>query len=363
MKLFTVGPVEMEKYIRDKGGEPIPYFRTAEFSKIMLEIQEHFLRLLDAPTGAKLVPLTASGTGAMEAAVLNVLTAEDKCLIIDGGSFGHRFTEICSMHGIPFECLKLRFGERLKEKHLEAFDNKEITALLVNIDETSTAQLYDYRMLGKFCKRNNAIYIIDSISSFLADPFSMRQGNVDVFITSSQKALALPPGLSFIVLSPKIIKERIGKSRKRTYYFDFENYLLNMERGQTPFTPAVGILLQLQLRLEEICKNGIESEIAKHRERAETFRKLCVETGIKLPEYPMSNAVTAILFPKGNATNVFHIMKNTYGMMLTPNGGELRDIVLRVGHMGDLKLTDYQELIKDLDYAIKDSLTSELFNP
>lgn len=348
MKLFTVGPVEMEESILKQGGEPLPYFRTAEFSQIMLEIQDRFLELMDAEEGAGLITLTASGTGAMEAAVLNGLTDRDKCLIIDGGGFGHRFTEICTVHGIPYESLQLPFGETLTEEHLSRFEGQGFTALLVNIDETSTAQLYDYRMLGDFCRRNGCIYIVDAISSFLADEFSMKKGGADLVITASQKALALPPGLSFVAVSPRMIRERIGKIPKRTFYFDFEDYLLNMKRGQPPFTPAVGIILQLQIRLREICQKGLENEIREHKERADVFRQLCREAGVALPAYPMSNAVTALVFPDGGADALFHKMKDRYGKMLTPNGGALKDTVLRVGHLGALTPDDYRELIKEI---------------
>ena len=354
MKLFTVGPVEMEEAVLKQGGEPLPYFRTAEFSEIMLEIQSRFLELMDAEEGAGLITLTASGTGAMEASVLNILTKEDRCLIIDGGGFGHRFTEICALHGIPFESLRLSFGETLTEQRLRPYEGRGFTALLVNIDETSTAQLYDYRMLGGFCRRNGCIYMVDAISSFLADEFSMKEGGVDLCITASQKALALPPGLSFVVVSPGMIQERIGKIPKRTYYFDFEEYLVNMKRGQPPFTPAVGIILQLQLRLREICSKGIESEIREHEERAAYFRKLCCEEGLALPEYPMSNAVTALVFPDGGADALFHKMKDRYGKMLTPNGGALKDTVLRVGHLGALSTEDYRDLIIEIREALSE---------
>ena len=348
MKLFTVGPVEMNQEILEQGGKPLPYFRTAEFSRIMFEIQDRFLELADSEEGSKLITLTASGTGAMEAVVVNTLTKADRCLIIDGGGFGHRFTEICALHSIPFESIKLSFGETLTEKHLAPYEGRGITALLVNIDETSTAQLYDCRMLGEFCRRNGCLYIVDAISSFLADEFSMKEAGVDAAITASQKALALPPGLSFVILSPKVIRERIGQVPKRSFYFDFETYLLNMERGQPPFTPAVGIILQLQLRLREICEKGIGIEIQKHKERAEIFRQLCLEAGLKLPSYPMSNAVTALVFPDGGAENLFRKMKDIYGKMLTPCGGELKDTVLRVGHLGSLTAEDYKELIAEI---------------
>lgn len=348
MKLFTVGPVDMYEETLRMGGEPIPYFRTGEFSQVMFDIEEKFLELLMAPKGSKLVTLTASGTGAMEATVLNLLSKEDKVLVIEGGSFGKRFSQICELHSIPYTALVLEFGEALTEEKLLTYENKGYTALLVNIHETSVGQLYDYRMLGEFCRRNNMYYIVDAISSFLADELNMEEGGIDAIITASQKALALPPGLSFVALSPRAIAERVNKLPVRCMYFDFKDYLLNMERGQTPFTPAVGIVLQLKQRIDAIYDQGIEYEIEHHRKLAEAFRAMCQEAGIPVVKFPKSNALTTIEFPEGNALEVFNIMKDKYGKMLTPSGGEVGKRVLRVGHLGNMKLEDYEVLITEL---------------
>lgn len=353
MKLFTVGPVDMYQETRRIGGEPIPYFRTDEFSQVMFDIEEKFLKLLDAPENSKLITLTASGTGAMEAAVLNCLSEQDKVLVIDGGSFGKRFAQICELHKIPYDSLALEFGDILTEDKLNAYDNKGYTALLVNIHETSVGQLYDYKMLGDFCKRNNMYYIVDAISSFLADELRMEESGMDVVITASQKALALPPGLSFVALSPRMLKERVETLPVRCMYFDFKDYLLNMKRGQTPFTPAVGIVYQLKQRINDIYERGVDSEIAHHKELAEGFRDMCKTAGIPVVKFPKSNALTTIEFPQGNALDVFKIMKEKYEKMLTPSGGEVGKRVLRVGHLGDCKMSDYEELITELKEVLK----------
>lgn len=348
MKLFTVGPVDMYEETLKIGGEPIPYFRTDEFSDIMLDIEKKFLSLLHAPVDSRLITLTASGTGAMEAVVLNALKEEDKVLVIEGGSFGKRFGEICELHKIPHDSLVLEFGEALTEDKLRCYEGKGYTALLVNIHETSIGQLYDYRMLGDFCKRNHMYYIVDAISSFLADELDMEAAGIDVVITASQKALALPPGLSFAALSPRILEERVKLLPVKSMYFDFKDYLLNMERGQTPFTPAVGIVLQLKQRIDELYKCGVDACIEHHRKLAVTFRDMCKDAGIPVVAFPKSNALTTILFPEANALSVFEIMKDKYGKMLTPSGGEIGKKVLRVGHLGKMELADYEALIREL---------------
>lgn len=348
MKLFTVGPVDMYDETLCIGGAPIPYFRTDDFSKTMFRIEKNFLNLLYAGAGSRLITFTASGTAAMESVFLNIIDKNDKLLIINGGSFGHRFCMLSELYEVPYDSIDLKYGEVLTEELLKNFDGKGYTALLVNIHETSIGKLYDYAMLGEFCKRNNMYYIMDAISSFLADELHMEEAGVDVVITSSQKAMALPPGLSFVALSQRIINERVRNAKVRSMYFDYNDYLLNMDRGQTPFTPAVGIIQQLKQRIETIVKNGIESEVEKHKKLAEEFRTMCKEAGINVPEFPKSNALTTIEFPKENALEVFGILKDEYGLMLTPSGGTVGKKILRVGHLGARCIEDYVEVIEKI---------------
>ena len=335
MKLFTVGPVEMYEKTLEAGGKPLPYFRTPEFSAIMKKIRERFLLLAGAPNDSHFIILTASGTGAMEAAVMNCLKPGDRALVIDGGGFGRRFAQICRCHHIECATIEVPFGTALDEHMLAPMEGAGYTALLVNLDETSTGQLYDIRMLGEFCRRNGMYFIVDAISSFLTDPMDIAGDHVDVFITSSQKALALPPGLSFIIAGERIWREKVLPSEQTSLYFDFKDYDSNMERGQTPFTPAVGTVLQLSERLEKLEQEGIEHVIQTHRERAAYFRGLCRERNICVPEYPKSNAVTPVWFEEGNAKAVFAALQEDYGLVVTPSGGALADHLLRVGHLGN----------------------------
>ncbi len=347
MKLFTVGPVEMQEDILQIGAEPLPYFRTAEFSEKMLKIEQQFKQVVNAPPEARLTILTASGTGAMEAAVCNLLSSQDKALVIDGGSFGHRFAQICQCFHIPFETIKLPFGQTLTAQQLAPYAHKGFTALLVNLHETSTGQLYDINLLSRFCQENGLLFIVDAISTLLADPFDMAAYGVNAVITASQKALALAPGLSFLITDGRA-NERIAHNPTLSVYFDLKDYLKNMERGQTPFTPAVGIILQLEKRLQEITAAGVGQIIQQHRMRAEYFRNACQRNGITVASYPKSNALTPLIFPQGNAYDVFLQMKEKFGLMLTPNGGELAGSVLRVGHLGNLSLTDYDLVVNRL---------------
>lgn len=348
---FTVGPVMSSKEVRIIGAEQVPYFRTTEFSNVMLENERYMLEYSKAPEGAKVVFMTCSSTGSMEAVVMNCFTREDKVLVIDGGSFGHRFVEICEIHDIPYVALRLEHGKKLTKERLYEYDNKGFTGLLVNVDETSTAVLYDTMMIGEFCKKNNLFYVCDCVSAFLADPFNMAACGADVMITGSQKVLACPPGISIIVLAPRAL-ERIMDSKVRTMYFDLKNALKNQERGQTPFTPAVGILLQINERFKEIEKNGgADMEVERIAAQAFDFRNKIKDLPFEVVSESPANGVTSIHPTTANAYDIFVRLKDDYGIWICPNGGEMKESIFRVGHIGALTHEDNTTLVdafKDL---------------
>ena len=347
MRLFTVGPVMMYPDTLERSGKQLPYFRTDDFSRIMLDSERVLKRLLDADDDCKVAFLTASGTGAMEAAVSCLLTPSDKALVINGGGFGRRFTEICDVHGIPYDQIALSTGETFTKEHLEEFNGMGYTALLVNLDETSTGQLYDIDLLSEFCKANGMYLIVDAISAFLADEISMSKYGIDALIISSQKALALEPGISMVVLSPRAYSERAITIKSPTYYLDLKHHILDQERGQTPFTPAVGTLLCLNDMLHMVDDIGIDEKIRRTRTLAEYFRQCAMDIGLRIPTYPLSNAVTPILFD-GDAMEVYKRLNDGYGITVTPSGGELKAHMLRVGHIGNVDKTDYDVLISAL---------------
>ena len=260
---FTVGPVQSSEAVREIGSHQVPYFRTSEFSDVMFENEALIKKFAKAPEGSRVVFITGSGSASMEASIMNTLSASDKVLVVNGGSFGHRFVELLQLHQVPFEEIALEAGTPLAKSHLEPFEGKGFTAFVVNMHETSTGVLYNMKMIGDFCRRNSLFLLVDCISSFLADPFDMQAFGADIMITGSQKALACPPGISVMVLSPRAL-ERVSKTKCVCQYLDLQIALRNAERGQTPWTPAVGTLLQINARLKEIDANGgAEAEIAR----------------------------------------------------------------------------------------------------
>ena len=345
---FTVGPVQASENVRKIAKEQIPYFRTQEFSELMLENEKLMKKFAGANNDARTVFLTGSGTASMEAAVINLFNKNDNVLVVNGGGFGQRFVNLCEIHDIKYTEIKIPFGKTLTEEMLARYDNKGYTGFLVNVHETSTGEHYDIKLISDFCKKNNMFLLVDAISSFLADELNMNELNIGAMITGSQKALACPPGISIIVLSKEAI-ERVENNNPKSMYFDLKDALKNGERGQTPFTPAVGILIQINVRLKEIESNGGEkAEIQRVKELATYFREKIKDLPLDIvPENP-SNAVTAVHPHKNNASEIFNILKNEYKIWICPNGGELKDKIFRVGHIGYLTKEDYDILVNAL---------------
>ena len=347
---FAVGPVMMSDEVLEIGSQQIPYFRTAAFSEIVKYNERMYLSLLNAPENSRAVFLTGSGTSAMEAAVINTLDAGDRVLVVNGGTFGSRFCDICDIHSIPHDVIKCEYGKTLTREQLFSYNAHNYTAFLVNLCETSTGVLYDLNLISEFCRLNNIFLIVDAVSAFLCDRIDMSESCADIVITGSQKALALAPGLSLLALNERAV-DRVLRNNIKSLYFDLKAYLKDGERGQTQFTPAVGTLLQLHGRLKQIERDGgTDGEIAKCRKRAKYFRDGIKKLPISMFADSPSDCVTSLVLSdtSKSAYNVFETLMNDYNIWVCPNGGELRDKVFRVGHMGALDNTDYDRLIEAL---------------
>lgn len=356
--LFTVGPLEMHDEILKIGAEKIPYFRTSEFSNLNIQSANLIKKFLFTSEKSEVIFLTCSGTGAMEASLINLFESDDKILIINGGTFGKRFVEISNILNLNYTEIKLDSGVNLTNEKLEEFRGKGYTGLIINAHETSTGILYDLEMIGEFCKKEGLMFVVDSISSFLADDYYMDKWNIDVTIISSQKALALPPGLSIIALNQKA-KECINNNCIKSLYFDLKLYMRDMKRGQTPFTPAVGIMRQLNARLLMINQKGIKAEIKNINKIAKDFRSKISDIPVNIKCERLSNTLTPVYVNEGLDANViYNRLKNEYGLVVNPTGGVLEKSMFRVGHIGNLDTKYNDKLIEAIKKIILDELKS-----
>lgn len=348
-KLFTLGPVQMEDEILNIGGNQLPYFRTDEFSLINKEVCDMVKKTVYTKENSEVVLLTTSGTGAMEASIINLFNENNKLLIINGGSFGQRFVNICNRYDIYYESIDLEVGQNLSMDKLNKYKNRDFDGLLLNACETSTGVLYDVKKIGEFCKQENLTFVVDAISTYLSDEYFMDRWNIDVTIISSQKALSLFPGLSLIVINNSTA-ERIRKNKRtKSLYFDLKVYLNNIKRGQTPFTPAINIILQLHKKLKSIEKNGVKNIILQTENIAFDFRKKIKDLPLRIKSERLSNTLTPLTSIDGiSAFEIYKKLKDEHNIYVNPNGGNLKDDIFRVGHIGKITKKDNDILIEKL---------------
>ncbi len=361
MKLFTCGPVQMYPSTQNIAQNGYTYFRTDTYGNIVKNCMMKISEMLGHKYNNNVIYLAASGSGAMDAVVDNCMTKSDKALVINGGSFGHRFCELLKWYGIEYDSIDLEWNEVVEAEDLKNFENKGYTALFVNLDETSSGKLYDIGLLSNFCKRNNMYLIVDAISAFLADDYNMDKYGVDVTIISSQKGLCLSPGMSILAFSDRMVDKINKDSCPKSYYFNLKDYFKNMDRGQTPFTPTVSIIYELQDMLNLIEKSGGKEIWIKNVEnKCKYFRKKAATMGFTIPDYPKSNTLTPIYFEDINAGDVVRELREKYDLFVNPCGGKMADKLIRVAHIGNLSISDFDNLLEKMDITVKELKEKQL---
>lgn len=341
-----VFPGIIDDSIMGIGSHQIPYMRTQEFSQINIESESILLDLIGCRNGRTII-FTGSGTGAMDAVVANYVTTKKKAFIINGGSFGQRWASLCNYYGCIYQNYKVPFAKDIDYDDLE----KQIIAekpdvFLCQHHETSSGQLFDLKMISTICHKYNVSLVVDVISSFLAEKLNMDELGIDICITSSQKGLNIPPGLSILFLSPKLVDYHF---KRNSYYFDFEENLNNLKRGQTPFSPATTLYLQLHKRLKQLEKVGVDSHIKMVYELAMHFRELCNKYDWEIPAETPSAAITGF-FVKKNKEKVFRSLIDIYDTFIMPGS---KEGFFRVSHLGMQTKADLNELaehIHEIEY-------------
>jgi len=345
--LFTPGPVMMDPEIIKTAAVQIPYSRTADFSKLVLRAEEAMISLLNAPKGSRVVFITGSGTAAMEAAVLNFIHPGQSVAAVDGGTFGHRFVEICERHQVPVQRVQVDRDPLTDGKALGQVRGP-VGALLINGHETSIGHLYDLAATAEFTQSHDALHIVDAIGMFCTDKIDMTESNIDVLIVSSNKGLALAPGMSILVMSPRALSRLV--ETPRTYSLDVRATLTDGLRGQTPFTPAIGVFLQLDARLSKLSRPALAAACEHAGQMAAYFRKNIDGLPLRLYSQHLPNALTPLEVSGGamTARGIVDRLDREYGLLVGPNGGALADKVFRVSHMGNLKISDLDMLLSAL---------------
>lgn len=352
--LMVLGPTEIEEDVLRAGAEPQVYMRTPDYSNHLESIFKNLQYIFQ--TKNPVIFFASSGTGAMEAAVTNILSKGDTALYINGGSFGERWGKICTLHGVNAIELKVDFGKSINPSAVEEELNKrpEIKAVFATLDETSSGALTDIESIGRIVKNYpSTIFVVDCVSGLIVEPLQTDEWNIDIAVSSSQKAMAIPPGLGFMSISGKAL-EFAKMADLRTFYFDIFDHIANQKRNQTPFTPAVSLLSQLEKRLEKIKSEGLENYRHRYTTLTSKIRNGLKEFGFEVfAEHP-ANCVTGVLTEKYDASEIVRIMREKHNIEIAPSGGELKTKFFRVGNFGNITENDIERFLNAMKETLKE---------
>ncbi len=352
-KLFIPGPVEVDSEVLKAMSTPMIGHRTAEYSELQRGVTEKLRKLMY--TKNDIVISTSSGTGLLEMAIRNC-TAK-RAIVFSVGAFGNRWYQIAKSNGIPADKHEVEWGTPIKPEMVEEYlstGNYDLATVTHN--ETSTGLMNNLEELAPvFNKYPDVVWCIDTVSSLGGVKIEVDRLGVDICVSSSQKALGLPPGLSVASVSEKAI-ERAEKVENRGYYFDMLLLLkyIRERNFQYPSTPSIAHMFALEFQLNRILKEGLDERFERHREMAERVRAWAKEYFDLFPvEEYASNTVTCIRNTRGISVKELSNELGQRGFQISNGYGSLKEKTFRIAHMAEMKMEDIDELLKNIEEILK----------
>jgi aspartate aminotransferase-like enzyme len=355
-RLFTPGPTPVPEHVMLAMAQPMIHHRHPEFGALFRRVNENLQYLFQ--TNQSVITLTSSGTGAMEAAVVNLLSAGDVALFVNAGKFGERWGELCRAYGIQAEEIPVPWGESVDPQTVgeRLKKNRAVKAVFITHSETSTGAVQDVRTVARVVREHSeALVVVDGITSVGAVELRMDDWGLDVVMSGSQKALMIPPGLAFIAMGDRAWQQ-VGKSRSPRYYFDLGRARKTLEKNETPWTPAVSLFVGLDVALEMIRSEGLDQVWKRHAILADAVRSACIALGLRLLAKIPSNALTAVFIPESiDAKKFSSSLKQTYGITVAGGQGNLKGKIFRISHLGYYDMLDAIAVVSAIEMALRDS--------
>lgn len=354
MQLRIPGPTPCPPEVLQAASKQMINHRGEEFAELLHRVTSKLKMMFQ--TRSDVIILTGSGTGGLEAAIVNFLSPGDKILSVSIGVFGERFADIAEQFGAEVSRLRFEWGRAAEPQAVrQALDSdSEIKAVLVTHNETSTGVTNDLQSISNVVREFDKLLMVDAISSLGAVNLRVDAWHCDVVITASQKGWMVPPGLSMVSVNQRGWKAN-SKAKMPRFYWDLSKAREFMEKGQTPWTPALSTFYCLDVALGMMEREGLANIIARHARVAETTRAGIKELGLSLfaDESFASNTVTAINTPDGLDSNILRqVLRNEYGVILAGGQRELAGKIFRIGHLGWVDEDDIREVLAALRAAL-----------
>ncbi|GJQ58107.1 MAG: alanine--glyoxylate aminotransferase family protein [Candidatus Scalindua sp. AMX11] len=334
--LFTPGPTQIPPDVVLAEASPMIHHRTSEFSDIFANVSEDLKYIFQTNDG-EVFTFASSGTGGMEACVVNSLSRGDKAVVVRGGKFGERWAQLCETFGVTVVSVDVENGKAVDPDVLNDTiqREKEVKAVFATLSETSTGVVHNIEAIAKVVKGHNLLLVVDAISGIGVHPLMMDAWGIDIAVTGSQKGCMLPPGLAFVCVA-KSAWGAIEKSDLPKYYWNFKKMQKALSNRTTAYTPAISLIMAAGKALAMIREEGIENVWSRHAKLANATREGVKALGLELFAGDASgNVLTSVKAPEGvNIDAGIKKLRDETGVTITGGQDELKGKIFRIGHMG-----------------------------
>ncbi len=356
IRLLSPGPVAVPERVLLAMSQPLVHHRSADFAPLFRDVRENLRTVFQ--TQRDVLVLASSGTGGMEAAVVNLVAPGDRVLVIRGGKFGERWGELCSAYGTRPDFLDFEWGEPAEPARVRDALRRhpDTRAVFAQASETSTGVHHPIAEIAAIVReRDDVLFVVDAISALGVHELSMDAWGVDAVIGASQKSFMLPPGLAFVALSARA-EAKLERAAGPRFYFDLRRELRAQRSGTTAFTPALSLLVGLRESLQLILAEGLPHAFARYRATAEAARAAVHALELELlARRSWSNAATAVRVPEGiDGKLLVRRIREDHGVILAGGQGQLEGKIFRIGHIGWIDGLDLLAGIGALEVVLGD---------
>jgi aspartate aminotransferase-like enzyme len=355
--LMTAGPTPVPPKVSQVMAEPVLYHRAPAFIEVYARCLERLPRVFE--TSNDVLCFAASGTGAMESAVVNLTLPGEPALVASCGKFGERWAELCDAHGAATHHLDAGWGRKVEPEALDrALAQSGAGVAFITLSETSTGVVNDVRALAEVAHAREALIAVDAVSALGAIPVRQDEWQLDVVVAGSQKALMCPPGLAFASASQRAL-ERAVAAGGGSYYFDWSRTAAGQRKDppDSPFTPAVSLFMALDVALGMIEDEGLDAVHDRHRLLGRAARAAArgLDLDIYGPEDDHANVVTAIALPEDvDGAEVPKRMRDRLGITVAGGQGQLKGKIVRIAHCGYFGAFDILVAVAGLEMTLRE---------